>query len=67
MAGKALADQGNDHLLGLEVAFRHRVDDPFHGDLMGLVVILAQHRARGQGRAASYLDHFFQHFFIYFH
>jgi hypothetical protein len=39
---KVLLDEGDDDLLGLKVAFGHRVDGPFQGYAVGLEIALAE-------------------------
>jgi len=48
----SLAEHRQDNFLALEIGLGNRVDGPFHGNLMGLVVILAHHRALRPGRLA---------------
>jgi hypothetical protein len=56
-----LANHPDDNFLALEIGLGHRVDGPFHGNLMGLMVILAHHRAGGQGGLPPDLSDFIPH------
>ena len=60
---EVLLNHPDDEFLAFVVGLGHRIDGPLHGDLMGLVVILAHHRARGQGGLPPDLGDFIRHGF----
>jgi hypothetical protein len=64
---KTPADQGNNQLLGLQIAFGHRVDGPFEGYPVGFIEVQPQEGASGQGRLPSGPDYLLQHIVIQFH
>ena len=54
---KTPADQGHDQLLGLQIAFGHRVDGPLEGYPVGFREVQPQQGAGGQGRLPPGLDY----------
>jgi hypothetical protein len=60
---EGLANHPNDDFLALEIGLGNRVDGAFHGNLMGFGVILAHHRACGQGGLPPDLGDFIRHGF----
>jgi len=58
---EGLADHRDDDFLALEIGLGHRIDGPFHGDLMGFGIILAHHPACGQCGLPPDLGDFIRH------
>jgi hypothetical protein len=61
MVRKGLADYPHNQRLTLVIGFGHRVDDAFHGDLVGFLVVEAHDRAGGQGGLPPDLGYFVRH------
>jgi hypothetical protein len=62
---EGLADDVDDDFLGGEVAFGDRVDGAFQGDVVGFLIVLAQHRSGGQRGLPSHLSDLIQHFVLF--